>query len=117
MSLIVLFTIFAFLKPIAELNGYALLGVFLCAILSIVATYVGKGDLGYFVGGALPAVSLSLSIVVALKFLSLGNSKFLHFITTTFGMQVTIQAGGYSMGAEYLAAIAGFVLRVVKIIK
>ncbi|MDZ7794574.1 MAG: hypothetical protein U5P10_13045 [Spirochaetia bacterium] len=105
------------LGPIADLYGYALLGVFLCALLSIVATYVSKRDFGYFVGCALLAVSLLLSIVVALKFLSLSNSKFLHFITTTFGIQVTIQAGGYSMGAGYLAAVVGFVLRVAKIIK
>lgn len=106
-----------FLGPVADLYGYALLGVFLFALLSIVPTYVSKGDLGYFTGCALMAVSLSLSIVVALKFLSMGNSEFVHFITITFGIQVAIQAGGYSMGAGYLAAIAGFILRVVKIIK
>jgi uncharacterized membrane protein len=105
------------LSPIPDAYGYSFIGVFVLAFAGLVLTFALKGARGYSLGSACLAVSFVLFIVVALKFLSIRNSAILDFVRTTFNTGVQLTIGGYSMGAGFLTAITGLVLRTTKTIQ
>jgi hypothetical protein len=105
------------LESIEDPYGYFLFGVPSFALLGLVLTFAVRSVSGYHVGLLSLAASFLLLSVVALKFQSLRNTAFLHFLMTTFHIKVKILLGGYSMAAGYLAAMIGFILRMSKSIQ
>jgi hypothetical protein len=80
-------------------------------------TFAVKAVSGYQFGLLSLAASFLLLGVVALKFQSIRNTALLHFLLTNLHVRVKILLGGYSMASGYLAGVAGFALRMSKLIQ
>jgi hypothetical protein len=102
------------LASIENVYEYTLFGVFVFAFLGLLFSFLSKGKDGFLTGFICLAVSFVLMIIIVLKFNSLQNSKFLHFILTIFPVKILI--GGYLMAIGYLVGVIGFVLKTFKII-
>ena len=105
------------LESIENSYGFLLFGVPAFALLGLLLTFAVKAVFGYHFGLLSLAASLLLLGVVALKFQSLRNAALLQFLLTTLHIRVKILLGGYSMATGYLAGVAGFALRMSKLIR
>ena len=103
-----------FLAPVENVYGYILFGVFVFALAGLLFTFLSKVNDNFLIGFICLAVSFVLLIIIVLKFNSLQNSKFLHFVLTIFPVKILI--GGYFMVIGYLVGVIGFVLKTFKII-
>ena len=107
------------LRSVGDPYGYFLFGVFVFALLGLVLTFAFKAAAvsGYYPGLLCLVASFLLFTVIVLKFQSLRNTPFFHFLVATFHIRVKMLLGGYSMATGYLAGVIGFALRMAKIIQ
>lgn len=104
-----------FLGSIEHIYGYLLFGVFISALLGLVATFVSKAHHHPLLEAALFVLSLVLFIVVMLRIKAFRDSGLLHLVLTIIPVKIKPMVGGYSMAAGYLAGVAGTILRFLRL--